>query len=118
MPSLLRNAAFALLLIAGGHASAHAERMERPAPTGGVLSLLPLPQTTDHSIDLAGRTLHYKAKAGTLSLLSGKGDVTAEIFYVAYDTGPLGTPPAVRGSVRGLHVISDVKYLRGDVALA
>ncbi|RCS23074.1 peptidase S10 [Phyllobacterium salinisoli] len=57
---------------------------ERPAPSGGVLSLLPPPQTTDHSISLAGRMLHYQAKAGTVSLLSAKGDVTAEIFYVSY----------------------------------
>ena len=43
-----------------------------------------LPQTSDHSIVVSGRTLDYRAKAGTLSLLSGKGDVTAEVFYVAY----------------------------------
>ena len=90
--AMLRNAALALLLIAGGLASAHAEQTERPAPTGGVLSLLPLPQTTDHSIDVAGRTLRYQAKAGTLSLLSGKGGVTAEVFYVAYDVQPADAP--------------------------
>ncbi|TGS82252.1 peptidase S10, partial [Mesorhizobium sp. M2D.F.Ca.ET.178.01.1.1] len=32
--------------------------------------------------------LDYQAKAATLSLLSGKGDVTAEIFYVAYTLRP------------------------------
>lgn len=65
-----------------------AETPERPAPTGGVLSLLPAPQTTSHSITIAGRKLDYQAKAGTLSLLSGKGEVTAEIFYVAYTLPP------------------------------
>ncbi|RUY60674.1 peptidase S10, partial [Mesorhizobium sp. M7A.F.Ca.CA.001.09.2.1] len=65
-----------------------AETAERPAPSGGVLSLLPPPQTTNHSITLAGRKLDYQAKAATLSLLSGKGDVTAEIFYVAYTLEP------------------------------
>ncbi|TIP43045.1 MAG: peptidase S10, partial [Mesorhizobium sp.] len=61
-----------------------AEAPERPAPQGGVLSLLPPPQVTEHSITLGGRKLDYQAKTGTLSLLSGKGEVTAEIFYVAY----------------------------------
>jgi carboxypeptidase C (cathepsin A) len=65
-----------------------AETPERPAPSGGVLSLLPAPQFTSHSITIAGRTLDYQAKAGTLSLLSGKADVTAEIFYVAYTLPP------------------------------
>ncbi|RUX32923.1 peptidase S10 [Mesorhizobium sp. M7A.F.Ca.US.011.01.1.1] len=65
-----------------------AETAERPAPSGGVLSLLPPPQTTNHSITLAGSKLDYQAKAATLSLLSGKGDVTAEIFYVAYTLEP------------------------------
>ncbi|MER9404971.1 alpha/beta hydrolase [Mesorhizobium caraganae] len=64
------------------------ETPERPAPAGGVLSLLPAPQTTSHSITIAGRKLDYQAKAGTLSLLSGKGEVTAEIFYVAYTLPP------------------------------
>jgi len=96
MRSLLRNAALALLLLAGGLGSAYAEQTERPAPTGGILSLLPAPQTTRHSIEIAGRTLDYKATAGTLSLLGGKGDVTAEIFYVAYEAEPSGTQPDSR----------------------
>ncbi|UCI06651.1 S10 family peptidase [Mesorhizobium sp. B1-1-8] len=73
-----------LLLLAAFAQPSFAETPERPAPAGGVLSLLPPPQVTEHSITLAGHKLDYQAKAGTLSLLSGKGDVTAEIFYVAY----------------------------------
>ena len=84
MPSRLKIAALVFLLLAGIPGAARAEATDRPAPSGGVLSLLPLPQTTEHSITIAGRTLQYQAKAGTLSLLSGTGDVTAEIFYVAY----------------------------------
>ena len=74
------------LLAAAGRqpAAGHAEAAERPAPSGGILSLLPAPEVSDHSIVVSGRTLDYRAKAGTLSLLSGKGDVTAEVFYVAY----------------------------------
>ena len=77
-----------LLMLAAFAQPGRAETPERPAPTGGVLSLLPAPQTTSHSITIAGRTLDYQAKAGTLSLLSGKADVTAEIFYVAYTLPP------------------------------
>jgi len=84
----LKIAALALLLLAGIPGAARAEATDRTVPSGGVLSLLPLPQTTDHSIAIAGRTLSYQAKAGTLSLLSGTGDVTAEIFYVAYTVSP------------------------------
>lgn len=90
----MKTVALALLL-AFGLAPAHAETTTRPAPTGGILSLLPLPQTSDHSITVAGRTLDYRATAGTLSLLSGKGDVTAEVFHVAYTLRPNtnGAPP-------------------------
>lgn len=84
MPFKLKLVPLILLMLAAFAQPVLAETAERPAPTGGVLSLLPPPQTTDHSITLAGRKLDYQAKAGTLSLLSGKGEVTAEIFYVAY----------------------------------
>lgn len=80
----LRRIAAALVLLLAASGMVQAESAERPAPSGGVLSLLPLPQTTEHSITVTGRQLDYGSKAGTLSLLSGKGDVTAEVFYVAY----------------------------------
>ncbi|TGV76764.1 peptidase S10, partial [Mesorhizobium sp. M00.F.Ca.ET.149.01.1.1] len=83
MRSKLISFAF-LALAAFAQPALAAEAPERPAPQGGVLSLLPAPQVTEHSITLGGRKLDYQAKAGTLSLLSGKGEVTAEIFYVAY----------------------------------
>lgn len=79
-----RFIAVALALMAFSAGSSHAQSPERTAPRGGVLSLLPPPQTTQHSIDIAGRTLQYQARAGTLSLLAANADVTAEIFYVAY----------------------------------
>jgi carboxypeptidase C (cathepsin A) len=84
----LQEITLALLLLAGGLGAGHAEVAEGPPPSGGVLSLLPHPQSSDHSIIVAGHTLNYQAKAGTLSLLSGKGDVTAAIFYVAYTLRP------------------------------
>ncbi|UVK38025.1 alpha/beta hydrolase [Mesorhizobium sp. AR10] len=86
----LKLISLTLLMLATFAQPGLAETAERPAPAGGVLSLLPPPQTTSHSITVAGRKLDYQAKAGTLSLLSGKGEVTAEIFYVAYTLQPLG----------------------------
>ncbi|TJV47337.1 MAG: peptidase S10 [Mesorhizobium sp.] len=84
MRSKLKLVPLILLALTAFAQPARAETPERPAPAGGVLSLLPPPQVTEHSITLGGRKLDYQAKAGTLSLLSGKGEVTAEIFYVAY----------------------------------
>lgn len=84
MRNKLQEIILVLLLLLGGFTAGHAEEARRPPPSGGILSLLPPPQTSDHSITIAGRTFDYQAKAGTLSLLSGKGDVTAEVFYVAY----------------------------------
>ena len=85
MRSKLKFVPFILMALAAlTPPAAAAGTSERPAPTGGVLSLLPPPQMTEHSITLDGRKLDYQAKAGTLSLLSAKGEVTAEIFYVAY----------------------------------
>ncbi|AZO70659.1 MULTISPECIES: peptidase S10 [unclassified Mesorhizobium] len=84
MRSKLKLVPLVLLALTAFAQPAPAETPERPAPAGGVLSLLPPPQVTEHSITLGERKLDYQAKAGTLSLLSGKGEVTAEIFYVAY----------------------------------
>lgn len=80
----LREITFVVLLLIGGIGAGHAEVAERPTPSEGVLSLLPKARTSDHAIEVAGRTLDYQAKAGTVSLLSAKGEVTAAIFYVAY----------------------------------
>jgi len=91
MRMLLKTSIVALALLAAGLSPARAETPERPAPSGGVLSLLPPPQKTEHSIELHGRTLRYEATAGTLSLLAGNADVTAEIFYVAYSALPDAT---------------------------
>src|SRR5688572_32607986 len=95
MPSIVRNVALALLLLAGGLAPVHADPRERPAPTGGVLSLLPAPKTTGHSLTIAGQAMRYQATAGTLSLLAGDGAVTAEIFYVSYEMSSRETPADV-----------------------
>ena len=88
MRSNFAKAALALLILAVGAGGLHAETADRPAPSGGILSLLPKPSVSDHTTTVAGRKLDYRAEAGTLSLLGGKGDVTAEIFYTAYTLKP------------------------------
>ncbi|TIL36310.1 peptidase S10 [Mesorhizobium sp.] len=88
MRTKLPEITLAMLLLVSGPSAGHAQVAERTSPSRGVLSLLPPPQVSDHSIVIAGRTLNYQARAGTLSLLSGKGDVTAEIFHVAYTQRP------------------------------
>ena len=106
--SLRRGAAalLALSLLAGASAGraqepapspapeAEAPAAERPAPNGGILSLLPAPVRSRHSVTVGGTVIPYEAEAGTLSLLGGAGEVTAEIFYTAY----WRDPPAGEGA--------------------
>ncbi len=51
---------------------------------GGVLRLLPEPVTTEHEGRVGGEAVRYRATAGTLPLRGGDGEVTAEVFHVAY----------------------------------
>ena len=62
MRATLQQVVLVLLLLIGGGAAVRAEVAERPAPKGEVLSLLPSPQTTSHSITLAGRKLDYQSR--------------------------------------------------------
>lgn len=39
---------------------------------------------THHSVEIAGKTIHYTATAGNLVLKNDKGDQTASMFYIAY----------------------------------
>jgi carboxypeptidase C (cathepsin A) len=48
---------------------------------------LPQDAVTAHRLTLAGRTIDYTARAGSLSLADDKGVETAEIFYVAFLRG-------------------------------
>jgi carboxypeptidase C (cathepsin A) len=82
----------ALVLLSFLSAPVHAQDalIERKAPTGAVLSLLPAPAVTQHTVEAGGGTIRYNAVAGTLSLLGGDGAVTAEIFYTYYSIVPDG----------------------------
>jgi carboxypeptidase C (cathepsin A) len=92
MHPLLKMTAVALALLAAGPGVARTEVSEGPVPAQGGVSLLPPVQTTEHSIDVAGRALRYQARAGALSLQGVGGAVTGEIFYVAYSILSEETP--------------------------
>ncbi|WP_242914096.1 S10 family peptidase [Brevundimonas pishanensis] len=51
--------------------------------------------TTSHTMQAHGKTLRYKATAGTLTVRTDAGQPTASVFYVAYtlDGQPLGSRP-------------------------
>ncbi len=88
MPRLPLAVAIVLALFVCALPKGQAQSPERGTPKTGLLSLLPEPQTTEHAIDLGGRTLRYQARAGTLSLLGGNAETTAEVFHVAYTLQP------------------------------
>jgi carboxypeptidase C (cathepsin A) len=98
MRSATRLSAFLFLgvLIVGTAHSARAEddttpsnahvaptrQEERPATT--ISRRLPNDVTTDHTLVLTGRTLNFKATAGTVKLTDDKGVEQTDIAYVAY----------------------------------
>ena len=57
---------------------------------------LPADVTTDQSIELPGRTLRFKATAGTIPINNGEGRLQAEIAFIAYQL------PNVEGTARPL----------------
>ena len=63
--------------------SSHSDTKEAIAEPG-VLALLPPDSATEHSLEVAGRTLSYKATAGTLGLFGQDGQRSAAIFYTSY----------------------------------
>ena len=42
------------------------------------------PVVTDGSVIIAGKTIHYRATAGTLPILGKDGKPTAQVFYISY----------------------------------
>lgn len=66
---------------------------ERPAPAAE--PSLPGDAVTTHTLTLGQQKFTYTARAGSLALTDGKGQKTAEIFYVAYtrnDENPAQRP--------------------------
>ncbi len=78
---------------AGPHASVAARSEERAPPSAP--RALPPDSTTEHTLVLSGRTLNFKATAGTIKLIDAKsGAPQAEVAYVAYQLN--GAPAATR----------------------
>ena len=49
---------------------------------------LPADVSTDHALDVGGRTLKFTATAGAIPLFDGEGALQAEVAYVAYVAPP------------------------------
>ena len=60
---------------------------ETPRSRPSAQRRLPADTTTDHVVELPGRTIHFKATAGSLPLNDGEGALQAEVAYVAYVMG-------------------------------
>ena len=78
--SVFRAAACALILAA---AAPTALLAESAAPTQ-TSNRLPQDSVTEHVLELPGRTLRFKATAGSIPITNSKGKVLAEMGYVAY----------------------------------
>jgi carboxypeptidase C (cathepsin A) len=61
---------------------------------------LPADVTTDHALDLGGRTLRFKATAGTIPINNLEGKLQAEIAFIAY-TMPGTAPRPITFAVNG-----------------
>jgi carboxypeptidase C (cathepsin A) len=97
-------ALLAAIALAGLAGAARAQEDPAPGPhalaahedkaPGGALRL-PADSTTEQTLALPGRTLNFKATAGTIKLTDEKGGEFADVAYVAYqrDGAPAATRP-------------------------
>ena len=95
---LIRRLALASCLLVAQSGLATAQPAPRPEGRGEARApegrRLPGDVTTEHALDLPGRTLRFTATAGSLPLTDPNGGVQAEIGYVAYRTpGPPASRP-------------------------
>ncbi len=93
-PSRLLAVFLALLMALAGAARAeeakpnpHAAHAKAVGGDGDAEFRLPADSVTEHTINLGGQSLAYKATAGTLPIFGAKGEISAKIFYVAYVAG-------------------------------
>jgi len=47
-------------------------------------------RSSEHSVAVGGRIIHYRSTAGTLTIRDAQGKPTASVFYVAYTAAPSG----------------------------
>ncbi len=91
----LAAAVLLALALHGGGALAQG-RGQQPSPVQAAITraVLPAPVSTEHTIVLPGRTLHFTATAGGVPLLGDRGQVQAEISVIAYQLD--GADPRTR----------------------
>jgi carboxypeptidase C (cathepsin A) len=74
-------------------ASPSSQASDAPRQTRPVTSKLPADITSEHALDLPGRTLRFKATAGSIPIYDGSdGALQAEIAYVAYTRADAAVP--------------------------
>ncbi len=83
--SRLTAVVFLACVFAGSFAgTALAEDKAKPKEGQGLLKLLPPDAVSEHSVQAGGRTLSYRATAGTLPIFDTSGERKASVFYTAY----------------------------------
>jgi carboxypeptidase C (cathepsin A) len=105
LAALLAVAAFAAPVLAqqGRPAAAQNADAPRAAPSGEAARpgrpqnesgpRLPADSTTEHAVELPGRTLHFKATAGSIPLNDAEsGALQAEVAFVSYVLGDAARP--------------------------
>ena len=99
LPAIMLAAALLVtgprLVRAEDTASAQPDEKTAPEAESGEIHKAPEVVTTQHTIEIDGKTIAYTARAGKLALKDKEGEATAEIFFVAYtkdDADPAGRP--------------------------
>ena len=70
-----------------------AEAARPPRAANDNVQRLPPDSTTEHTVELPGRTLVFKATAGSIPLVDAEsGNVQAEVAFVSYVLGDPGRP--------------------------
>jgi carboxypeptidase C (cathepsin A) len=92
----LAAAAAAWLAMSGAHARAQPSPQRQPTQAGPAdgEQQSPADSTTDHTLELPGRSLHFSATAGSIRLADQSGKAQADIAFVAYQLASM--PPAKR----------------------
>lgn len=81
----LYRLSFIICVAVGFATTSHAEEGNQKERAGkGLLALIPADSITDHTITAGGRSLSYRATAGTLPIFDQTGERKAAIFYTAY----------------------------------
>ena len=96
--TLLAAAFLALPLLAGAQEADRGRVLLAPpgqdapaaAASAKIDAPVPAESTTQHEINSAGQHITYRATAGTLPLTGAKGEVTANIFFTAYEVASSG----------------------------